>query len=123
MLTIGAPHSSTAPQHSSTLSFSLIVVSYSRIRPHPVQVRLQACSGSSIRTSGNFLVPVIFFLAMYPAMVVVRLSGNRISGASHGRFSIGCVITIGCRRALVMRGRKRQDALVADRRGITGQGH
>ena len=36
-------------------SFCLIVDSYSRMRPQPVQVKLQACSGSSIRTIGNFL--------------------------------------------------------------------
>ena len=40
-------------------SFCLIVDSYSRIRPQPVHVRLQACSGSSIRTIGNFLVPAV----------------------------------------------------------------
>ena len=32
------------------------VDSYSRMRPQPVQVRLQACSGSSIITSGNRLL-------------------------------------------------------------------
>jgi len=37
---------------------------YSRMRPQPVQVRLQACNGSSISTSGNFFFPVILFLAM-----------------------------------------------------------
>ena len=52
----GAPHSSTASRHSWIESFCLIVDSYSRIRPQPVQVRLQACSGSSIRTIGNFSV-------------------------------------------------------------------
>jgi hypothetical protein len=51
--TTGAPHSSTAPRHCSSVSFSVMVVSYSRIRPQPVQVRLQAWSGSSISTSGN----------------------------------------------------------------------
>src|SRR3954452_21930196 len=57
MLTIGAPHSSTDARHSLTVSRSLIDVSYSRIRPQPVQVRLQACSGSSMSTIGNrFLI-------------------------------------------------------------------
>src|SRR4249919_2439861 len=56
MLTMGAPHSSTDARHSSTLSFSLIVLEYSRMRPQPVQVRLQACSGSSIITSGKRLL-------------------------------------------------------------------
>src|SRR5437899_9457117 len=79
MLTIGAPASSTEARHSSTLSFSLIVCEYSRMRPQPVQVRLQACSGSSISTSGNRFVRVSFFLAMYPIMVDVRLSGKRMT--------------------------------------------
>ena len=35
---------------------SRIDVSYSRMRPQPVQVRLQACSGSSIITSGKRLL-------------------------------------------------------------------
>jgi hypothetical protein len=30
-----------------------MVEEYSRMRPQPVQVRLQACNGSSIRTSGK----------------------------------------------------------------------
>src|ERR1017187_10158009 len=51
--TIGAPHSSTAARHSSRGTRSLMVDSYSRMRPQPVQVRLQACSGSSIITMGK----------------------------------------------------------------------
>ena len=53
--TIGAPHSSTAARHSSTGTRSVIVDSYSRMRPQPVHVRLQACSGSSMSTMGNRL--------------------------------------------------------------------
>ena len=56
MDTVGAPQSSDAFKHCSTVSVLLMVLSYSRIRPHPVQVRLQACSGSSINTSGNRLL-------------------------------------------------------------------
>ncbi len=56
--TIGAPQSSTAARHSSTVSISLMVDLYSRMRPQPVHVRLQACNGSSIITSGNFLSPL-----------------------------------------------------------------
>src|ERR1700722_12134780 len=55
METMGAPHSSTAARHSSSGTRSLIVDSYSRIRPHPVHVRLQACRGSSIITRGKRL--------------------------------------------------------------------
>ena len=50
METMGAPHSSTAARHSSSGTRSVMVDSYSRMRPQPVQVRLQACSGSSIST-------------------------------------------------------------------------
>src|SRR3954470_15313658 len=79
MLTMGAPHSSEAATHSSTLSFSLMVCEYSRMRPQPVQVRLQACSGSSISTRGERFVRVSFFLAMYPIILDVRLSGKRMT--------------------------------------------
>jgi hypothetical protein len=56
MDTVGAPHSSDAFRHCSSVSCCVMVFSYSRMRPHPVQVRLQACSGSSISTSGNRLL-------------------------------------------------------------------
>ena len=54
--TTGAPHSSTAARHSSSGTRSVMVDSYSRMRPQPVQVRLQACSGSSISTMGKRLL-------------------------------------------------------------------
>src|SRR5213594_808187 len=76
METIGAPHSSSAFKHCSTVSFSLMVSTYSRIRPQPVQVRLQACRGSSIITSGNFSRPRRRLPAMYVDMRAVRLIGN-----------------------------------------------
>src|SRR5262249_20761922 len=75
---IGAPHSSTAAKHSSTVSFSVIVERYSRMRPQPVQVRLQACSGSSIMTSGNFWTRRSRWLAMYAVVATVSRRGNRI---------------------------------------------
>src|SRR5690242_5931080 len=78
MLTMGAPHSSTEARHSATVSFSLIVCEYSRMRPQPVQVRLQACSGSSINTSGKCGVRANLCRAMWPAIDVVRGSGKRI---------------------------------------------
>src|ERR1700733_836800 len=76
--TMGAPQSSTAFRHSSTVNISLIVDLYSRMRPQPVQVRLQAWSGSSIITSGNFCAPLIFLPVRYPAMLVVKLKGTLI---------------------------------------------
>src|SRR5713101_856402 len=76
--TIGAPHSSTAFRHCSTVSISLMVDLYSRMRPQPVHVRLHACSGSSIITSGNFSAPPMLFFARYPAMLAVKLKGTLI---------------------------------------------
>src|SRR5690242_20446662 len=74
--TMGAPHSSAAWRHCSTESFSLMVSAYSRIRPQPVHVRLQACRGSSIITSGNFSTPRSLLPAMYLDMLAVIVSGN-----------------------------------------------
>src|SRR5438045_6419256 len=82
--TIGAPHSSTAARHSSSGTRSVIVDSYSRMRPQPVQVRLQACSGSSISTSGKRRSRRSRFVTMYPAISVVRLSGKRMGGLALG---------------------------------------
>src|SRR5260370_774911 len=48
------------------------------MRPQPVQVRLQACSGSSINTMGNLAVPCRRLLAMYRARFAVILSGYLI---------------------------------------------
>src|ERR1700722_17831400 len=76
--TTGAPHSSDAARHCSTVMTSLMVDLYSRIRPHPVQVRLQACSGSSIITIGNFFVPRNRWLATYFARFAVILIGYLI---------------------------------------------
>src|SRR5438477_13049000 len=56
MLTMGAPASSTESRHSCRLSLSLMLEEYSRMRPQPVQVRLQACSGSSMSTIGKRLL-------------------------------------------------------------------
>src|SRR5258706_12169922 len=75
---MGAPHSSDAAMHCSTVMTSLIVDLYSRIRPHPVHVRLQACRGSSIMTIGNFLVPRNRWVATYFARFAVIFSGYLI---------------------------------------------
>src|SRR5437773_8729297 len=76
METIGAPHSSAAFKHCSTVSRSVIVDLYSRMRPQPVQVKLQAWRGSSIMTKGNFSTPRSRFPAMYVLNFVVMPSGN-----------------------------------------------
>src|ERR1700712_2038236 len=73
---IGALHSSAAPRQSSKDIMSLIEVEYSRIRPQPVQVRLQVCSGSSWRTVAYLGVPRSLCLRMYPAILSVSGNGN-----------------------------------------------
>src|SRR6266702_1550960 len=78
METTGAPHSSEAATHCSTVIISLIVDLYSRIRPHPVHVRLQACKGSSIITIGNFSAPRRRWLATYFARFAVIFNGYLI---------------------------------------------
>ena len=52
MLTIGAPHSSTAVKHCSTVRCFLRIWAGYWILPQPAQARLQRNSGSSISTSG-----------------------------------------------------------------------
>src|SRR5208337_2636320 len=82
METMGEPHSSTAFRHCSTVICPVMVSLYSRMRPQPVHVRLQACRGSSIITRGNFSTPRIRLPAIYLLNLVVMLSGNLIN-ASH----------------------------------------
>src|SRR5206468_752824 len=50
--TDGAPHSSTAPRHCSTVSCFLRICAGYWILPQPAHARLQRKRGSSIRTSG-----------------------------------------------------------------------
>src|SRR5437879_5947973 len=76
--TIGASHSSAAPRQSSKVIMSLSDVEYSRIRPQPVQVRLQVCNGSNWSTVANFFVPRSLWPIMYAAILVVNASGNLI---------------------------------------------
>src|ERR1700675_2993872 len=78
METTGAPHSSDAARHCSTVIISLIGDLYSRMRPHPVHVRLQACKGSSIITIGNFSAPRRRWLATYFARFAVIFNGYLI---------------------------------------------
>ena len=53
-------------------------VEYSRMRPQPVQVRLQVCSGSSCKTIANFGVLRSLCLMMWLAIFFVSANGNRI---------------------------------------------
>src|SRR5580692_9960897 len=78
METIGASHSNAAARHFSNGTMSLRLVEYSRMRPQPVQVRLQVCSGSSCSTIANFGVRRTLCLMMCPAILAVRAKGNRI---------------------------------------------
>lgn len=57
---------------------SLRLVEYSRMRPQPVQVKLQVCSGSSCKTIANFGVLRTLCLMMCAAIFAVSASGNRI---------------------------------------------
>jgi hypothetical protein len=52
MLTMGAPHSSTAARHFSTLRFLRRIWAGYWILPQPAQARLQRNRGSSISTNG-----------------------------------------------------------------------
>src|SRR5208282_2834169 len=81
MDTMGAPQSSTAFKHCSTVICSVMVSLYSRMRPQPVHVRLQACRGSSIITRGNFSTRRILLPAIYLLKLVVILSGNFIDSS------------------------------------------
>src|SRR3954469_13091520 len=76
--TMGALHSWAAPRQSSSGIMSLREVEYSRIRPQPVQVRLQVWRGSSCRTVANFLVPRSLCPIMYAAILLVSARGNLI---------------------------------------------
>src|SRR5205814_6274798 len=62
---------------------SLREVEYSRIRPQPVQVRLQVCNGSSCKTVANFFVPRILWPTMYAAILLVSAKGNLIKIARY----------------------------------------
>src|SRR5216684_2873714 len=73
---MGALHSSAAPRQSSRLIMSLRLVEYSRMRPQPVQVRLQVCSGSSCSTRANFPVFLILLVIMWRAIFADNVNGN-----------------------------------------------
>src|SRR5208283_3723439 len=78
METIGASHSFAAWRHFSSGTMSLRLVEYSRMRPHPVQVRLHVCSGSSCKTIANFGVLRSLCLTIWPAIFADKANGNRI---------------------------------------------
>src|SRR5438876_11906450 len=78
METIGASHSCEEARQSSRLIMSLRLVEYSRMRPQPVQVKLQVCSGSSCSTKANLGVRASLCLMMCLAIFAVSAKGNRI---------------------------------------------
>src|SRR5436190_10326679 len=78
MLTMGALHSSAAARQSASGMTFFNEVEYSRMRPQPVQVRLQVCSGSSCSTVANFSIPRTLCQRMWPAILAVSASGNLI---------------------------------------------
>src|ERR1041384_7860157 len=79
MENIGASHSSAAARHFSSGTMSLSEVEYSRIRPHPVHVKLHVCNGSSCNTMANLGVRRTLCLIIWPAIFADRAKGNRIS--------------------------------------------
>src|SRR5205814_8113723 len=76
METIGALHSAAEPRQSSRLIMSFNDVEYSRMRPQPVQVRLQVCNGSSCSTSANFSTRFIWLAMMCFAILEDSANGN-----------------------------------------------
>src|SRR3954454_6947696 len=78
METIGASHSCAAARHFSSGTMSLRLVEYSRIRPHPVHVKLQVCKGSSCNTMANLGVRRSLCLIIWPAIFAESAKGNRI---------------------------------------------
>src|SRR5438477_12694301 len=82
---MGALHSRAAPRQSSSGIMSLSEVEYSRIRPQPVQVRLQVCNGSSCKTVANFFVPRTLWPMMYAAILVVSVIGYLMEAARYRR--------------------------------------
>ena len=79
MLTIGAPHSSTALTHCSTVRCFLSTWAGYWILPQPAQARLHRKSGSSMRTSGYRFRPRSFCLITYEATVNICDTGTLMS--------------------------------------------
>ena len=75
---MGASHSAAAARHCSSGTMSLSDVEYSRMRPQPVQVRLQVCNGSSWSTIANLRVPLSLCLTMCRAILAVGARGKRM---------------------------------------------
>ncbi len=84
--TIGAPHSSTAFRQFSSDTRSRMLSSYSRMRPQPVQVRLQACSGSSIITSGKRLLIIGCDLRFIAGICVCTMRNGLAESSAAARF-------------------------------------
>src|SRR3989441_3805099 len=76
--TIGAPHSSTAARHRSTVRCFLRICAGYWILPQPAHARLHRKRGSSIRTKGYRLRPRSFCLTTYPATVAICEIGTLI---------------------------------------------
>jgi hypothetical protein len=57
---------------------SLRLVEYSRMRPQPVQVKLQVCNGSSCNTIAKRGVRRILCLTIWRAIFTDNAKGNRM---------------------------------------------
>src|SRR6266446_10405578 len=92
MLTMGAPHSSTALRHASTVRcFRRIWAGY-WILPQPAQARLQRNKGSSINTSGYRVLPASFCLITYDATVIIWDIGTLI--ADYSSVVVGIAVSL-----------------------------
>src|SRR3954464_15059727 len=78
MDTMGASHSCATARHFSSGTMSLRLVEYSRMRPHPVHVKLHVCKGSSCNTMANLGVRRSLCLIIWPAIFAESAKGNRI---------------------------------------------
>src|SRR6266851_143212 len=78
MLTMGAPHSSTARRHCSTVRCFLRICAGYWILPQPAHARLHRKRGSSISTRGYRVRPRSFCLTTYPVTVAIWEIGTLI---------------------------------------------
>src|SRR4051812_34072102 len=107
---MGAPHSVAAPRQSSSDIMSFSEVEYSRMRPQPVQVRLQVWSGSSWRTVANFSTRRTFFPMMWVAILAVSASGNLIKSRTfYKRWNLQAMFEISYRTVIPRVERFRQE--------------
>ena len=97
---MGASHSAALSKQSCSVIISFRLVEYSRMRPHPVQVRLHVWRGSSCSTIANFGVCLRRCLTIWPAIFAESAKGNRMiyRAAIRGAVSVGSAEKLGMGR-------------------------